>query len=100
MEINFNQESIEDLSKEKVSIVKQQRNGKKCWTFIENFSETLDKDEIKKFIKKVKKQKCCNGSFDSNTGIIQLQGDCVEYIKGVLIENYNFNSDDIITKGV
>ena len=92
MEINFNQESIEDLSKEKVSIVKQQRNGKKCWTFIENFSETLDKDEIKKFIKKVKKQKCCNGSFDSNTGIIQLQGDCVEYIKGV----FNGYSDFVL----
>ena len=53
MDINFNGESIQSLSKEKVSIVKQQRNGKKCWTFIEHFANTLEPDEIKKFIKNV-----------------------------------------------
>ena len=42
MDINFNDEIIEIEEKEKVTISKQQRNGRKCWTIIDNFANHLD----------------------------------------------------------
>ena len=76
MEVNFNNESLEIKSKDKITITKQQRNGRKSWTIIEDFAQTLEADQIKNFIKQVKKKKCCNGSLKDGT-IIQFQGDCV-----------------------
>ncbi len=100
MNINFNEESLDIISKDKVIISKQQRNGRKSWTLIENFANTLESDkEIKEFIKMVKKTKCCNGSIKDGS-IIQLQGDWVDYIKQLLIEKYNYQNSDIETKGV
>ena len=56
MDINFNEEVIDFKEKEKVIISKQQRNGRKCWTLIENFIDNLDdKADAKKFVKFVKK---------------------------------------------
>ena len=100
MDINFNDEIIEIEEKEKVTISKQQRNGRKCWTIIDNFANHLDdKQDIKKFLKYIKKKKCCNGSIQENN-VIQLQGDCVDFIKELLIERYDYKSEDIIIKGV
>ena len=88
MNINFNEESLDIISKDKVIISKQQRNGRKSWTLIENFANTLESDkEIKEFIKMVKKAKCCNGSIKDGS-IIQLQGD--NYIKQ--LEKYNYQN--------
>ena len=100
MDINFNTDQLEIGPKEKISIIKQQRNGKKCNTYIENFTSNLEKSDIKKFIKTVKKNKCCNGSYDSEKKIIQLQGDCVNFVKELIINNYDYNQDEIIIKGV
>jgi translation initiation factor SUI1 len=100
MDINFNDEELEIEEKENVTISKQQRNGRKCWTIIENFANKLDdKDDVKKFLKHVKKTKCCNGSIKDNN-VIRLQGDCVEFIKGLLVEKYNYSDDEIRIKGV
>jgi translation initiation factor SUI1 len=94
MDINFNDEELEIEEKENVTISKQQRNGRKCWTIIENFANKLDdKDDVKKFLKHVKKTKCCNGSIKDNN-VIRLQGDCVEFIKGLLVEKYNYSDDE------
>ena len=100
MNINFNDEVLDLKSKDKVVISKQQRNGRKSWTIIENFANTLESDkEIKDFIKIVKKTKCCNGTLKDGS-VIQLQGDCVEYIKELLISKYDYSNDDIETKGL
>jgi len=100
MDINFNDEELEIEEKENVIISKQQRNGRKCWTLIENFANKLDdKSDVKKFLRYVKKTKCCNGSIKDNN-VIQLQGDCVEFIKELLVEKYDYSSDEIKIKGV
>ena len=40
MDINFSEDLSACEFKEKVVISKQQRNGRKCWTIIENFTDT------------------------------------------------------------
>ena len=100
MDLNFNDDITEIKEKEQVTISKQQRNGRKCWTLIANFANHLDDEaDIKKFITYVKKKRCCNGSFQENS-VIQLQGDCVDFIKELLIEKYEYNIGDITIKGV
>ena len=47
MDISFNEETFTNEIKNKVTISKQQRNGRKCWTLIENFAENLENEEIK-----------------------------------------------------
>lgn len=100
MDINFNTDNSELILKEKINIIKQQRNGKKCNTYIENFADNLEKSDIKKFLRIIKKNKCCNGSYDSEKKIIQLQGDCVDFIKELIINQYDYNEDEITIKGV
>tara|TARA_B100000927_G_C16212495_1_gene368116 strand:+ start:209 stop:508 length:300 start_codon:yes stop_codon:yes gene_type:complete len=99
MNINFNDEVLDVTVKDRVVISKQQRNGRKSWTIIENFAENLSEDKsVKDFIKHIKKTKCCNGSIKD--GVILLQGDCVDYVKELLISDYNYTIDNIETKGV
>lgn len=86
--------------KNKVTIKVQQRNGRKNWTIIENFANELDKDEIKKFIKIVKKKQCCNGSYQKKEKVIQFQGNHLEYVKNLLMNNYDFSEDNILVKGL
>lgn len=100
MDINFNEEVIDFKEKEKVIISKQQRNGRKCWTLIENFIDNLDdKADAKKFVKFVKKNQCCNGSIQENS-VIQFQGDCIGFLKEALINKYDYDESDIIVKGI
>ena len=100
MDINFNEESLDIIEKNKVIISKQQRNGRKSWTILDNFANTLENDkDIKDFIKIVKKTKCCNGSLKDGD-VIQFQGDCVDYLKELLIDKYDYQSSDIETKGI
>ena len=56
-------------------------------------------NQIKNFIKQVKKKKCCNGSLKDGT-IIQFQGDCVDFIKEFIISDYNYSNEDFEIKGV
>ena len=100
MELNFNNECLEFKQKSEVIISRQQRNGRKSWTLIDNFAEYLsDSKEIKEFIKLVKKKKCCNGTLVDGK-IIQFQGDCVDYIRDLLIEKYGYGNDNIVIKGI
>lgn len=100
MDINFNEEVIDTKPTEKIVISKQQRNGRKCWTIIEHFTDDKDPGDIKKFIKHVKKTKCCNGSYQSETKTIQFQGDCVDFIKEILVSKYELSEEEIVIKGV
>lgn len=100
MDLSFNEESFTNNVKNKVTISKQQRNGRKCWTIIENFAENLDSSDIKQFIKNIKKKQCCNGSYQSDNKIILLQGDQVEYVKQLISTKHGYDEDDILVKGV
>lgn len=100
MDIDFNEENSQAIIKEKVIISKQQRNGRKCWTMIDNFADKLEREEIKKFIKIVKKTKCCNGSLQNNNKTVQLQGDQTQFVKEIICDKYDYDDDDVIVKGV
>ena len=53
----------------------QQRNGRKCITTVQGLHQDLD---LKKILKALKKQECCNGTVveDEEMGaVLQLQGD-------------------------
>ena len=100
MDINFNEDILENEFKEKVIISKQQRNGRKCWTIIENFTDYVDKDTIKKFMKCIKKTQCCNGAFLEQQKTIQFQGDYTDFVKKLLIEKYDYTDEDVVIKGI
>jgi translation initiation factor SUI1 len=100
MDIKFGEESLACEFKEKVVIAKQQRNGRKCWTIIENFTDHIDKDAIKKFIKCIKKSQCCNGAFLEKQKTVQFQGDCTDFVKKLLIEKYDYTDEDVVIKGI
>jgi translation initiation factor SUI1 len=100
MDISFNEENSINVIKQQIIIAKQQRNGRKCWTLIENFADDRPIDEIKKFIKLVKKTKCCNGNYQAGDKIIQLQGDHTEFVKDLICDKYEYNEEDILIKGV
>jgi translation initiation factor SUI1 len=100
MDINFGEENNSTVIKDKVTISKQQRNGRKCWTIIENFANNMDISDIKKFIKLVKKTKCCNGSYQNENKVIQLQGDQTDFVKELICNKYEYNEEDILVKGV
>ena len=100
MDISFNEETFTNEIKNKVTISKQQRNCRKCWTLIENFAENLENEEIKKFIKTVKKSQCCNGSYQVDDKVIQIQGDQTDFVKDLICNKYDYSEDDILVKGV
>ena len=65
----------------------QQRNGRKCITTVQGLSSELD---LKKIIKAVKKQHCCNGCIveDSTMGeVLQFQGDQRDAVIEFLVGN-------------
>ena len=69
-------ESAELTKKEDlVHIRVQQRNGRKCITTVQGLNQDLD---LKKILKALKKQECCNGTVveDEEMGqVLQFQGD-------------------------
>eukprot|EP01012_Entosiphon_sulcatum_P003824 TRINITY_DN1136_c0_g1_i1.p1 TRINITY_DN1136_c0_g1~~TRINITY_DN1136_c0_g1_i1.p1 ORF type:complete len:114 (+),score=30.69 TRINITY_DN1136_c0_g1_i1:20-361(+) len=83
-----------------VHIRVQQRNGRKSITTIQGLSDELD---LKKILKEVKKEFCCNGSIvqDKELGtIIQLQGDQRENIRKFLLEFDLVDKDKVRLHGV
>lgn len=71
----FQNDAFERLTKSKIHIRVQQRNGRKCITTIEGLEEDLD---TKRICKAMKASFNCNGNViqDEEKGdIIQLQGD-------------------------
>jgi translation initiation factor 1 len=64
----------------------QQRNGRKCITTVQGLHQDLD---LKKILKALKKQECCNGTVveDEEMGaVLQLQGDQRDSVAKVLTE--------------
>ena len=84
-----------DLLDNKVIISKQQRNGRKYWTIVEDFKC----DDPKKFIKVIKKNGHCNGSHNSDENTFQFQGIQVDLIKNILIDVYEIKEDNIVLRG-
>ena len=71
----FKNEAFETLTKSKIHIRVQQRNGRKCITTIEGLEDDLD---TKRICKAMKGAFNCNGNViaDEEKGdVIQLQGD-------------------------
>ena len=83
------------LDEPKVTISKQQRNGRKYWTIVEGF----DCPDPKKFIKKIKKNGHCNGSHNKDDNAFQFQGLQEELIKNILVEVYDVKVENIILRG-
>ena len=83
------------LEESKIIISKQQRNGRKYWTIVEGFQCPTPK----KFIKLVKKNGHCNGSYNKDDNAYQFQGLQDELIKKLLIQNYSIKSDTINFRG-
>ncbi len=84
----------------KIHLRIKQRTGRKNFTFVENLHEDIDKKE---FVKRVKKQFCCNGAILENeaddTEVIQFQGDHRKSIKELLINHYKVDGSVIIVHG-
>lgn len=75
------------LTKPKLHIRVQKRNGRKCITTIEGFEEDLD---VKRICKAMRKQFNCNGNVindEKNTDVMQLQGDQRENVKQWILDN-------------
>ena len=71
----FQNEAFETLTKSKIHIRVQQRNGRKCITTIQGLEDDLD---TKRICKSMKVAFNCNGNVIADTekgDIIQLQGD-------------------------
>ena len=72
---------------------------------IEIVYSTNDENDVDNLVEELyeisfyKKHLQLNGSIKDNN-VIRLQGDCVEFIKGLLVEKYNYSDDEIRIKGV
>jgi translation initiation factor 1 len=91
----------DDLDKEfddKIHLRVVKRNGRKCLTTIEGFTQ----DEPKKFLKLIKKKLCCNGNVTSTIlgqPILQFQGDHRSDIREILIIKYKIKEKQIVKHG-
>ena len=75
------------LTKPKLQIRVQKRNGRKCITTVEGFEDDLD---VKRICKAMRKQFNCNGNIvndEHNTDVLQLQGDQRDNVKQWILEN-------------
>ncbi len=82
------------LTKPKLHVRIQKRNGKKCITTVEGFEEDLD---VKRICKYMRKKFNCNGNVvaDEEQGdVIQLQGDQRENVKQWLLDNEVFEKQE------
>lgn len=92
---NFTHENY--ISK-KIIVHVFQRKTRKYITTIKGLEyQNID---IKNFIKYVKKKCSCNGNFNKDNKIIQIQGDQKSEIIQILTEIYNIHNEDIIIRGI
>jgi translation initiation factor 1 len=80
-------EGIATKKEDIVHIRVQQRNGRKCITTVQGLDPALD---LKKILKVVKKNYCCNGTVveDGEMGqVLQFQGDQRDNMVAFLTEN-------------
>ncbi|KAJ1626794.1 translation initiation factor SUI1 [Pavlovales sp. CCMP2436] len=77
----------------------QQRNGRKCITTVQGLDAALD---LKKVLKVIKKEYCCNGNIQEDEvmgQILQFQGDQRQNVGKFLIDNQLAPKDKIKTHG-
>lgn len=88
-------------SKEKIHIRIQMRTTRKSITIIEGLHLHLNAEDMKAFIKKIKKTYGCNGNVvkDEDVEVVQFQGDQRENISILLQKKYQVREEDIITHG-
>ncbi len=86
-----------DFETKKVHIRIQQRNGKKCWTIVEDLPENID---IKDFIKNIKNTCNSGGSIvDKEKRILQFNGDHRMTIKNILVDKKICLLENIVIHG-
>ena len=90
---NNSQENIREENIKDIVLSTQQRNGRKYWTYIENYNP----EDRKKFIKVIKKAANCNGSYNKDDSKFQFQGKHVELIKNILVKQFQININNIST---
>lgn len=85
--MDFHELDNELFKKKNVHIRMQQRNGKKCWTYVEGLDQ-INKDSkfLDNFAKVLKKKLNCAGTVKKPENVIQFQGDHRDKIKSFLIE--------------
>jgi translation initiation factor 1 len=88
-----------------VHIRLQQRNGRKCWTFIENLV-VEEGVSLKKVLKVLKKKLACNGSIEKNkendgeeSSVLVLQGDHLKTVRDFLVKEGFCKKEEIVTHG-
>ena len=102
---NFNPESelleSNKTNKTKVTLSFQKRNKTKGFTLIEGFVDTLSKEDVKKFIKKSRKNwlYCSVTLVGKDNNVIQAQGNHIIKIKNILKSVYKIKDENIVTKG-
>jgi len=77
----------------------QQRNGRKCITTVQGLDAALD---LKKVLKVIKKEYCCNGNIQDDEAmgqVLQFQGDQRQNIGKFLVENQLAPKEKIKTHG-
>ena len=92
-------EKKEKAEKAVVHVRVQQRNGRKSLTTVQGINPKVD---LKKVVKGLKKEFCCNGTVveDPNFGqVIQLQGDQRQNVQTFLIKEKLATKDNIKIHG-
>lgn len=89
--LNNNLEQLLENSQKEVHITIQQRNGRKCWTFIEGLDKLMDNEnnsDITKYLenlsKQLKKKFNCSVCVKIPENILQMSGDHREGLKEYL----------------
>ena len=103
-DLNFALSLKKDLDENQleVHIKIQQRNGRKCITFVEglNFIDKTDPDFMEKISKQFRKSFNCASTFKKAENIIQLQGDHRQKIKEYLVNHKLIEADKIKIHGI
>eukprot|EP00293_Proteomonas_sulcata_P021518 CAMPEP_0184300814 /NCGR_PEP_ID=MMETSP1049-20130417/11146_1 /TAXON_ID=77928 /ORGANISM="Proteomonas sulcata, Strain CCMP704" /LENGTH=114 /DNA_ID=CAMNT_0026611641 /DNA_START=647 /DNA_END=991 /DNA_ORIENTATION=- len=78
----------------------QQRNGKKCITTVTGLNAKLD---LKKILKAIKKEHCCNGTVlkdeDNAQEVLQFQGDQRDSVKTFLLKEEICDKESVKVHG-
>jgi len=86
----------ESKSNLKIHLRIQQRNARKSITIVEGLPEGIN---LKKLLKALRKQFCCNGNINAEKHVMQLQGDQRDNVSQFLIENKLASQDNIVMHG-
>jgi len=78
----------------------QQRNGKKCITTVTGLNPKLD---LKKILKAIKKEHCCNGTVlkdeENSQEVLQFQGDQRDSVKTFLLKEEIADKESVKVHG-